>query len=216
MYHYVYKLECQKTGDYYFGSRTSKVHPSIDPYLGSMLSWKPNKFDLVKTILQSDFQSRTEATQSEALLIETHIEDSRCKNAHIPNKSFHTTGLGQYKDTKGKVHRTSPTDERVLSGELTPFWSGRVHTKKSKLKMSLSAKSRQTNPETEGSRRKNISTTLSGIKKTDTHRQNISQSKLGSKNPMAGKKQKRVVCDKCKKEVAVNVAKRFHFEKCKI
>ena len=49
MYHYVYKLEHIETKEFYVGSRTSKLHPSLDVYLGSMKTWKPDKTKLKKT-----------------------------------------------------------------------------------------------------------------------------------------------------------------------
>jgi hypothetical protein len=44
MFHYVYQVEHIETDEFYIGSRTSKnIHPSLDPYLGSMKTWKVNK-----------------------------------------------------------------------------------------------------------------------------------------------------------------------------
>ena len=40
-------------------------------------------------------------------------------------------------------------------------------------------------------------------------------SKLGSKNPMFGKKMKRLICSVCNKNIAINIAKKYHFENCK-
>lgn len=215
MYHYVYKLTCQKSDEYYFGSRSSKVHPSVDPYLGSMLSWNPVKSDLMKTIVRSDFTSRTDAVEYESSLIQSNINDVKCKNAHVPGKGFHTNGLGQYIDDRGSVHRVSPNDQRVISGEFKPFWSGRQHSEKSKQQMSESAKNRNLDHETELTRRNSISRSHLGRKKSKLHTDNIRNSKLGSKNPMYGKMQKRVMCDVCKREVAINMASRYHFDKCK-
>ena len=37
-YHYVYRLDHIDTNEFYFGSRTSKYHPSVDKYMGSMIT----------------------------------------------------------------------------------------------------------------------------------------------------------------------------------
>lgn len=66
-------------------------------------------------------------------------------------------------------------------------WTGRKHTKDSKKKQSESAKSRRVNPKVEATRREKISKT-SRKKKTKEHSANISKSKMGSNNPMFGKK----------------------------
>lgn len=43
-----------------------------------------------------------------------------------------------------------------------------------------------------------------------------SEVKQGKNNPMYGKKQKVVKCPHCKTEVPVNLAKRWHFDNCKV
>ena len=47
-----------KTGEFYIGSRSSKKHPTLDSYLGSMKTWKPDKTKLLKIILKDDFCDR--------------------------------------------------------------------------------------------------------------------------------------------------------------
>jgi hypothetical protein len=112
MKHYVYKLTDTKTGEYYFGSR-SHENPSTDTYMGSMRVWKPEN-KLVKKILKDDFETRDNAIEYEALMIENHINDELNRNYYIPDKGFHTFGLDicseksfikRYGEVEGLVRR---------------------------------------------------------------------------------------------------------------
>ena len=147
MYHYCYKLELKETGEYYFGSRTSKVIPECDKYMGSMRTWKPEKCKLIKTILRNDFTSREDCILYERELIITFKDDILNKNVNIPGGGFNTLGLGQYVNSKGKVYRVNKNDQLVLNGLLKPFWSGRIHSDDSKKKMSDSATGRKMSEE---------------------------------------------------------------------
>lgn len=88
MYHYVYRLEDIKTGEFYIGSRSCQNHPTLDNYLGSMVVWKPNKKMLKKEILKSDFKNREDANEYEKFLIESNINDDLNRNFSIPPKTF--------------------------------------------------------------------------------------------------------------------------------
>lgn len=90
MYHYVYRLDHIETKEFYIGSRTSSVHPSLDCYLGSMVVWKPDKTKLIKTILKDNFNNRNDAIGYEASLITENINDSLNRNYSIPNTKFFT------------------------------------------------------------------------------------------------------------------------------
>ena len=57
MNYYVYKLEHVETGEFYYGSRKTKKAIELDKYMGSMITWKPNKNKLIKTIIKSDFNN---------------------------------------------------------------------------------------------------------------------------------------------------------------
>ena len=215
MYHYTYKLEHLETGEFYFGSRSSKIHPSIDSYLGSMRNWRPDKSKLIKTIIRYDFQNREDCILSERELILEHRKDSLNRNRHIPGVGFNTVGLGQYCDENGKVYRINKDDELVKNGTLKPFWKGKKHTEISKIKMRNSARHRNISPENEILRRKSISNTLKGRERTKEYCEKLSISKQGEKNPMFGKKAKRVDCPQCGKNISINNANRFHFSNCK-
>lgn len=118
MYHYVYRLDHIETGEFYIGSRSSKYHPTMDKYMGSMIVWKPDKSKLIKTIIKNDFDNRENATIYEAKLIDENIDNSLNRNYYIPNKGFHTVGLTTVKDLSGNTFNVSINDPRYLSGEL--------------------------------------------------------------------------------------------------
>ncbi len=128
MYHYVYLLEDIETKEFYIGSRSSELHPSIDPYLGSMKVWKPNKSKLKKIILKDDFIDRESALEYEALEILKNIENSLNRNYSIPGKKFYTKGFVTVKDDKGKCFNISIYDQRYLSGELKHHNIGNKNT----------------------------------------------------------------------------------------
>lgn len=215
MYHYTYKLEHVETGEFYYGSRTSKVEPHIDNYFGSMKSWKPDKSKLIKTIIRFDFDTRRDCISHERDLIIEKRTNPLNRNRHIPGVGYNTMGLGQYVDNNGKIYRVNKDDDLVKNGTLKPFWTDRKHSEESKLKMSKSARHRRIIPIVEENRRISISHTMDGKKKTKTHAENISKAKMGDKNPMFGKKCKRVDCPKCGKNIPIHIATRFHFNKCK-
>jgi len=125
-YNYVYRLDHIKTGEFYFGSRTSKYHPTIDEYKGSMRTWKPDKTKLIKTILRYDFKTRKEAVLYEAELISKQIDDPLNRNYHIPPNTFHTEGRVSVKDKDGNTMSVSVNDPRYLSGELVSVMTGKV------------------------------------------------------------------------------------------
>lgn len=118
MYHYVYRIEHIETGEFYIGSRSSKTHPTIDSYMGSMYTWKPDITKLKKEIIKDDFNSRDEANEFESIEIEINIECELNRNYHIPSKGFHTKGRVTVRDSNGKCFSISLEDERYKSGEL--------------------------------------------------------------------------------------------------
>lgn len=142
MYHYVYKLIHTETKQYYIGSRTSRVLPADDNYLGSMCVWKPDKSKLSKKILKDDFKTRDEALLYESKLIEDSIEDPLNENYYIPTKGFHTHGKCVVKDQDGKVYHVSVYDDRLKTGELTGYSKGLSIPYEMKKKISKTLKSK--------------------------------------------------------------------------
>jgi hypothetical protein len=94
-------------------------------------------------------------------------------------------------------------------------WQGRTHSEETKKQMSDSAKNRNMTEDTIAKRNKKMSESALGVKKTESHRENIKKAKLGEKNPMYGKKAKQITCPHCQKTIGVNMAARYHFDKCK-
>lgn len=129
MYHYVYRLDHLETNEFYIGSRTSKVHPSLDPYMGSMHTWKPDKNKLKKTILRDDFLDRESAILFEADEIAKVIDEDLNRNYHIPPKKYHTVGMIVVTNTSGKNFLVGVNDPRFISGELKSVTAGFFITK---------------------------------------------------------------------------------------
>jgi len=135
-YYYVYRLDHVDSGEFYFGSRGSKYHPTLDKYMGSMVTWKPDKTKLIKTILKDNFETREEAMLCEASLIIENIDDKLNRNYNIPPHNFHSTGKVTVKDKDGNTSSVSINDPRYLSGELIRPWTGRHHSEETKKKIS--------------------------------------------------------------------------------
>ena len=220
--HYVYRLEHLDTKEYYIGSRTCEVHPTLDSYMGSMLSWKPDKKRLKKTIILSDFKSREECMLFERTLIIQSYKDVLNKNAHIPGVGFETTNTVVVKDVDtGKCFRIYKEDPLLKSGKVLMFWEGRTHTKKTKKKMRKSALTRTITVEGEKKRRDGISKN-NKKPKSEEHIKNISKAKLGENNPMYGvvsnmngKHYEKLKCKHCGKEVSRTKIEQFHNDNCK-
>lgn len=210
MYHYVYQITHIETGSFYIGSRSSKIHPTLDSYMGSMTVWKPDKSKLAKSILKMDFLTRKEAYEYEIELIELNIKNPMNENYHIPHKGFSSYGKTNQKNSKGEIFFVSVDDPRIESGEFVglrksvkhteesiikmknslpdihgennPFFD-KKHSNKSKEKMSESAKNRKITDEVEKSRREKISKNLKGIPKSKEFCENMSQTRKGGNNP---------------------------------
>ena len=91
MKHYVYKIEDVITREFYFGSRTCKCEIEKDTYMGSPVVWKPNKQNLSKVIIKSNFKNREDALLYEKKLVEQNIKHPLNRNYSIPTKGFYRT-----------------------------------------------------------------------------------------------------------------------------
>jgi len=102
MKHYVYKLTETISGEFYYGSRTFNGDIELDSYLGSMVTWKPNKDNLIKEIIKSDFSSRDEAIEYESNIISDSINNPLNRNYYIPHKGFgaKTGQIGYWRNKK--------------------------------------------------------------------------------------------------------------------
>lgn len=104
MKHYVYKLEDIKSGEFYFGSRTCHTNIEDDDYMGSPKTWKPNKQNLQKTILKTDFSNREDAILYEKGIVEENIKHPLNRNYSIPNTGFYYGGSSNTNPNYGKLH----------------------------------------------------------------------------------------------------------------
>lgn len=229
MYHYVYKLVHIETSEFYIGSRSCECHPSVDSYLGSMQTWKPDKNKLIKIILKDDFNSREEAMTFERESILANLENNLNMNFNIPGENFHTLGMVHVKDREGNCLLVPIDDERIKNKELNYFWEGRKHSEESKKKMSNSAKNRNIDDETENLRRNKISETLKGVSKPLEFVENMSKTRRGENNPYSkylkenslphpfkGKKYEKQECPHCKRMISKSIIKVKHLDNCKM
>ncbi len=125
-YHYVYRLDHIDTGEFYFGSRSSKYHPSVDTYMGSMKTWKPDKTKLKKTILKDDFKDRNDAMNYESKIISEDINHELNRNYNIPNRGYHTEGTINLRDENGNKFQVSINDPRIKTEELFHHAKGTI------------------------------------------------------------------------------------------
>ena len=98
MKYYVYKLEDKKSGEFYFGSRTCRTNIEDDNYMGSPVTWKPNKKNLKKVILKSNFENREDALLYEKKLVEENIKHPLNRNYSIPTKGFYRSDGNVWND----------------------------------------------------------------------------------------------------------------------
>jgi hypothetical protein len=90
--YYVYKLTDKITNEFYFGSRSCLGEIEDDNYMGSMVTWKPNKKNLIKEIIKSDFLNREDCIKFEKDIIKNNIDNALNRNYHIPNEKCHRDG----------------------------------------------------------------------------------------------------------------------------
>ncbi len=118
MKHYVYKLENKKSGEFYFGSRTCHTNIEDDDYMGSMKTWKPNKKNLQKVILRSDFKNREDALLYEKKLVEKNIKHPLNRNYSIPTEGFYRNDGNQW-DSDWKLKQSERMKEYYQKNKAT-------------------------------------------------------------------------------------------------
>jgi hypothetical protein len=130
MFYYIYKLIHKETGEFYFGSRKSKVEPEKDiAYQGSMVRWKPDKSLLDKVILKSDFLIYEDLIHYEIQIILQHKNDPLNRNYSIPNSKFFLTKsedtIGEKNGFYGKHHTVEHKIQvsKKLEGENNPSYN---------------------------------------------------------------------------------------------
>jgi hypothetical protein len=169
MKHYVYKIEDIITNEFYYGSRSCKCNPNDDKYMGSMQTWKPNKINLIKTILKDDFLTREDAILEESILISNGINDALNRNYHIPNKGFHTVGYGYWTGKVGPHFGFKHTEETKQKQK--HMMLGTTHSDETKSKMSKKHIGKIKSIE----HRENLRKALLGKKKSKNHIKKLSE-----------------------------------------
>ncbi len=139
MYHYVYRVEHIETSQFYIGSRSSKLHPSVDNYLGSMCTWKPDKTKLIKIIIKDDFKTRDEALKFEAELIKEFIENDLNENYHIPSDGFHTHNMKRSDEWKSWNCERLIGENNPMYGKRSSGFTGKTHSKETREKLRVSS-----------------------------------------------------------------------------
>ncbi len=154
MTYYVYRLDNPITKEFYYGSRTCKCKIDEDDYMGSMVTWNPDKSKLIKTILKSNFRKRETCIQYESKLIAECINHPLNRNYYIPDKGFYNKGHSEEtKEKIGNIHR------------------GRIHSKQSRQNMSKGSLGIKHSEKT----KKKMSQSATGYIKTIKHKENLSK-----------------------------------------
>jgi hypothetical protein len=90
-YHYTYRLECEQTGQYYFGLRTSLKPCDVDPYMSSSRVIKALRSQgyTFKKQLVSYWPTREEAAKHEIdILSKEDVKNNyNCLNLSIPTST---------------------------------------------------------------------------------------------------------------------------------
>jgi hypothetical protein len=160
-FHYIYKLTNIHTGEFYYGSRTCKCNPNDDTYMGSMKIWKPNKSDIIKEIILSNFNSREDALKAESILINETINHPLNRNYSSPDGKFIRLGPPVNKGKK------NPNHSKRMIGENNPNF-GKKLSLETRNKMSKSHMGKVFSEETKTKMRKpKTETHILNLKKAD-------------------------------------------------
>ncbi len=178
-YFYIYKVELPETGEFYFGSRETKIKPENDKYKGSMYRWKPDKSRLKKTILEK-FNNRKDLILAEEKIIRENIKKPFNRNYHIPtlSKCLFKTSLPDLIEKFGEIKGTKIY--REICQKLSDANKGRILTEEHKRKISKSEKGKEISKEC----REKIS---GGLKKAYDEGRKIVPDYSGENHPMYGK-----------------------------
>lgn len=203
MKHYVYKLEDKDTKEFYYGSRTCKCEINEDDYMGSMKTWNPNKDNLIKTIIKSDFETRDEATEYEKEIVTEHYKNELNKNYSIPNTGFYSGGEPETNPNYGKL------------------WDDKSKQKHSKVMEEYYKTHKAPNTDRKFSKEWRDKISKTRIKKGLAKGENNGMfgkehSVVGLKNISEGcKNQPKYKCTHCGKETTAGNLKRWHNDNCK-
>jgi len=134
------------------------------------------------------------------------ISETRIKNnSYIVNdltkEKIRAANLGE-KNPNWKKPRSEETKEKIKQGNL-----GKTRTQKQRNNMSIGQTGKKLSEDHINQLRKNGKKNK-GKKHSKESKNNMSKAHMGIK-------QKRIICEYCKKNIAVNIYARFHGEKCK-
>lgn len=164
MNHYLYKITNLETNEYYLGVRSCKCLPEEDKYMGSSSIWnkqfiKNNKKILYKEILNSSFNSRKDANESEVKLLKEHELDPLCINVLYDIIPSHL----------GKKQTEEWINKRKRSGEQNGMF-GKHHTEETKKIISEKIKGKVVSEEV----RQKISIAQKNRVRTEEEKKNMS------------------------------------------
>lgn len=178
MIHYVYKLTEPTTGEYYIGVRSCNCDSFDDYYMGSMITWKPDKSKLYKVIIREDFKNREEANEYEYRLLLIHTKEKLNRNYHN-SKGFCCYGKSTSDETKAKLSKinTGKKQSEKTKAKISKTLRGRMFSDEHKRKI---GNSNRGNICSEESKRK-MSKSQMGVSISEESKRKISKYHLGRK-----------------------------------
>lgn len=138
MRHYIYCVEDKYTKEFYWGCRSCSCDPKDDPYMGSMKFWKPNKDNLVKTVI-IEYPTREDANKAERIVVRFYIDKKKFplnRNYNVGGK-FCMFGASFSEEHKKKIAEShygmKPSNE--TRRKLSDAWNHRTISDETKEKM---------------------------------------------------------------------------------
>lgn len=192
-YHYIYKITCIVTGNYYIGMHsTSNLN---DGYSGggTRLGNSKRKYGKdthIKEILEFLNDRESLAKREAEIVNEQFLQDPACMNLIVGgNGGGSMTGKHHSEQSKKQISDSNKGKPKQ------PF------TEERKLKLSESMKGK-----TVGNKSR------TGLSNSEESKRKASASMIGKNK---GKPKPVVICPHCKKEGGSSVMKRYHFSRCK-
>lgn len=176
LFNYFYKTVNLLNGRYYYGIRSTNVHPNKDSYLGSGKAIKEairlyGKEAFKKEVI-NHYPTRLEASWHEQMIVTDElIKDSQCYNIRTGGENGYIQSLETRLKIKisntGKKHSEETIQKQREEKRLNPPFKGRKHSEESKQKISIAH---------------------IGMKLTIEQRNHLREINLGERNPGFGKK----------------------------
>ena len=238
MKHYIYKITCVLTGNFYIGMHsTSNLN---DGYFGSgkLLSRSVKKygkdnhlFEIIEFLPdRNSLKQREKEVVSEEL-----IKDPQCLNLKIGGDGGSERGISRSEETRAKISKSKTGISHSLEHRKHNSQSrlGKKHSDETRAKMSASRIGKKLPKFSEEhlrklseSRRKRIISEETKRKTSETLKNrnlkgwNLSEtSKMNQKNAvklaLQGKPKQQVTCPHCNKVGGKPAMMRFHFDNCK-